>query len=225
MVEQRPAMETNNPASPHQSDSLLDGEKTGAALLFSGMFLALMGVTFTAMHWQRYQVNSTFQWLHLLGPILFSVGGTFVLTSVCKFKIVSCWPCRWQDREEIFMIPVGQRTSGQQPVVVHGINPPVMLQGTTTMLCIPPAYSFVENEFQLDAAVSGVHVGPPPYDALFCVDDAAFTAGGSAGSDLRGIRAQKTEGERGRHDETGSTCPNPPAYEDIYPSVHKHNPT
>ncbi|XP_061589146.1 uncharacterized protein tmem174 [Cololabis saira] len=194
MVEQRPAMETNNPTlSLHQSDSLLDGEKTGAAWFFSGLFLALTGVTITAMCWQRYQVSSNFQWLHLLGPILFSIGGTFMLTSIWKFKIISCWPCRWQE-EEVFVIPVREQTSRQRPVVVRGINQPVFLQGTTTMLCIPPAYNFVtrevnqENELQLDASVSGVHAALHPYDALFCVDDTAFTAGGSAGTDLAGSR-------------------------------------
>lgn len=190
MVEPRLRMDTDDAAlPPRQSNSLLDGEKTGAVLLFSGLFLALVGVTFTAMGGQYYQVNFTLLWVHMLGPILFSLGGTFMLTSIFRFKIISCWMCRQQEEEEAFAIP-----SSERPVVVSNINQPIMLQGTTTMLCIPPAYDFAAhevhhgNELQPDVSVSRIHAALPLYDALLCVDNAAFTAEGSAGSNPRGNR-------------------------------------
>ena len=46
------------PAPCLQSDSVLDGEKTGATLLLSGGFLALVGGIFTITGWQNYLAKS-----------------------------------------------------------------------------------------------------------------------------------------------------------------------
>lgn len=206
MLGQRSVIETINPTvflggppdhlvppapRPRHSDSLLDSEKTGAALLFSGVFLALVGITFTTMGWQQYQVNPSFEWPQLLGPILISVGGTFVLTSVCKFGIISCWRCRQWD-EEVLVMPVMEQTSAGHSFTLSGINQPIMLRGGTTMLCIPPPYNFITqevsqtNEFQPGSSVSAAAL--PPLDAACCVDNAAFTAEEADSSDVRGSR-------------------------------------
>ncbi|XP_040914328.1 transmembrane protein 174 [Toxotes jaculatrix] len=213
---------------PHQSDSLLDGEKTGAALLFSGALLALVGITFTAMGWQQYQADFSFEWTKLLGPVLISVGGTFMLTSICKFGIVSCWPRRHWDEEGLVM-PVTEQTSRGLSCSLSGLNQPVVLHSTTTMRCIPPAYNFITQEvrqaidFLPGCSVNGSHAALPPHDAVFCVDNTALTAeedgiAHSRETDGTRSRFEKTEDEAGRGDESCSTCSRPPAYEDIFPS-------
>nr|XP_015822442.2 transmembrane protein 174 [Nothobranchius furzeri] len=233
MVGQRPELETNNDAPrPQLSESLLDGEKTAAALLLSGVLLAMVGVTFTSMGWQYYQANLSFQWTQLLGPILISVGGTFLLTSVCKLRFLSC--CRQQE-EEVYVIPVREQGSGGHPVVVRSINSPEMLPSAAAMLCIPPTYSFITqelyqgNQLQPGTTVSGVNTGPPTYDTVCCAGNAGFTAEDSAAhtsqTGQRISRIQKTEREQGRLDESNSTCRHPPAYEELFPSSQKHNPT
>ncbi|XP_038588882.1 transmembrane protein 174 isoform X2 [Micropterus salmoides] len=211
MVVQSPVMETNsarNPTAvscgppddptrmvtpvpcPLQSDILLDGEKAGAVLLFSGVCLALVGVTFTAMGWHYYLTNPNFEWTQLVGPILIAVGGTFILTGVCKFGIIPCWPCRRCDEEDV-----------RQSI-----------------------------DSQTGRSVNGILAAFPPHD-VFCVDNAALTAGeeGSSAHSTeighRRLRNEKTEDERGCGNESVSTCLSPPAYEDIYPSFNEHNPT
>ncbi|CAK6963629.1 transmembrane protein 174 [Scomber scombrus] len=213
------------PPLPRQSDSLLDGEKTGATLLFSGVFITLVGITFTTMGWQRYQDNLSFEWPQLLGPILISVGCTFVLTSICKFGIISCWRSRQWD-EDVLVMPVMEQTSAGHSFTLSGINQPIMLRGGTAMLCIPPPYNFITQEasqhcdFQPGSSVSAAL---PPLDAACCADNAAFTADEADGSDLRGSRIQKTEDERRRGEESGSAPAQPPAYEDICPSYSRQN--
>lgn len=196
-VVQRPVMETNNlryPAaavrvqpddlsprftpSPHHCSrdvSVLDGEKTGTTLLFTGVFLAIVGVIFTTMGWHNYLSNPTFEWTQLLGPILISVGGTFVLTSVCKFGIISCWPCRKPDDEAIVM-PVMEQNSTRHSFTLNGINQPIVLHNSTAMLCLPPVYDFI-TDFGTQwpgGSVNDVRAGVPPH--VCCVDNAAFTA-------------------------------------------------
>lgn len=175
--------ETVTPAPrPPQSDSLLDYKKTGAFLLLSGVLLALVGVTFTATGWSDYQAKTNFELNQLLGPILISVGGTFTLISVCKFGIISCWPCRQWD-EEVIALPATEQTSTAHSFTLSGINQPIVLHGATTMLCIPPAYNFITQEvhqsveLQPGRSVNGVHAAFPPHGAVCCVDNAAFTAG------------------------------------------------
>lgn len=226
---QRPVTETNEgPAQvglpaprPHFSETFLEGKKTGAALLISGVLLALVGVTFTAMGWQQYKADPDFEVIQLLGPVLISVGGTFVLTSVCKFPIFSC--CKNSNEEALVIEP----TSPGPSLTFTNTSNPVMIHGTTTMVCLPPSYSFITQEVHrtVGGCVNGVHAGSPPYDTVFCVGNAPFTEEEDGIGEHR-RRYGKPDEDRGRGDEeSGSTSLRPPAYEDIFPSFNKRNPT
>ncbi|KAM9841635.1 transmembrane protein 174 [Aulostomus maculatus] len=218
-------------APPHLSAYFLDGEKTGAALLFSGICLALVGITFTAMGWQRYQVNPHYEWPQLLGPIMISVGGMFVLTSVCRFGVISCRLCRQRD-QEVLVMPAREQTLTGSSFTLSSISQPIMLHGATTMLCIPPPYNLITQEDRQAAdlqPVTGVLAALPPLGAVYSVDNAAFTteedgSAHSTGTDRRRSRIERREDER-RQGDGGATRARPPAYEDIYPSLSgRHSP-
>nr|XP_056704996.1 transmembrane protein 174 [Euleptes europaea] len=122
------------PRQPNNSEAQVsDDDKAGATLLFSGVLLGLVGITFTVMGWVKYKGVSHFEWTQLLGPILLSVGVTFLLISVCKFKMLTCKPC--SEREE--------RTSGTdqtphgQSFIFTGISQPITFHGATVVQYIP----------------------------------------------------------------------------------------
>ncbi|XP_026154144.1 transmembrane protein 174 [Mastacembelus armatus] len=226
--------QTVSPAPhPRQSDSLLDGEKTGATLLFSGVILALVGITFTNLGWKHYQASSDFVWTQLLGPILISVGGTFVLTSVCKFGVMSWWSCRHWGKE-VPVRPEMEQTSRAPFFTISALSQPIMLNSTTTMLPTPPAYDGITQEvrrasdFLHVSFVDGVHVALPAHDGVNCVGNAAFTSEEedsptSCTETYQRRRTEKTEDESGCADESDATCSSPPAYEDLYPYFNKHS--
>ncbi|XP_073333664.1 transmembrane protein 174 [Pagrus major] len=208
-------------------DTLLDRVKFGAALFFTGLFVELVGVIFTVTGWEHYRTNPIFKWTQVLGPILISIGGTFIVTSVCKFGN-SCWPFTQRDEE----VPVMEETSTGHTFTLSCINQQVMFSGTTTMLCVQPVYNFTNQEvrqtfdFQPGRSVSLAAV--PSYESVCCVDNAAFTAEEESsthntGTDHRTSRTERTEEERQRDDDSGSTRSRPPAYEDIYPSSNEHS--
>ncbi|XP_037609050.1 transmembrane protein 174 [Sebastes umbrosus] len=230
-VVHRPVMETNrarNPTEvlcndptprPRQPNSLLDNETTGAFLLFSGMLLTLVGIFFTSMGWYQYYATLNIEWTQLMGPILISVGGTFVLTSVCKFGIISLWSCTcWV--KKVIVMPAIEQTSTGRSFALSDTNQPIMFHNAIGMLSIPPQYDFITQEVRQAVEFQpGVRVACPPYDAVCCVDNTVFTAeeedlsAHCTETDHRRSRIENTENERGR----GGA---PPAYEDIYPSLN-----
>ncbi|KAK7895878.1 hypothetical protein WMY93_021203 [Mugilogobius chulae] len=52
-------------ACSHQVDRFLGGEKSSAALLFSGLFLGLVGIAFTILGWKHNNLNISFDWTQL----------------------------------------------------------------------------------------------------------------------------------------------------------------
>lgn len=185
-----------SPFPPHMG-SVLGREKTGALLLFSGLFLLLAGVLFTNIGWQRYQVDSVLQWSQLLGPILIAIGGTFMLTSVCRLTFSSLLTCVRSEGEA----PPPEQVLGGHSLTLSGVNQQVMLCGGTAVLSIPPPYSFVNQEacavreLQPATYVSGVRGAPvPSCDSSRCAHNAAFSMA-EEGSSAHGADA---DGRHGR---------------------------
>ncbi|XP_066097515.1 transmembrane protein 174 [Saccopteryx bilineata] len=124
------------PYTPSTADiQVSDDDKAGATLLFSGIFLGLVGLTFTVMGWIKYQGVSHFEWTQLLGPILLSVGVTFILIAVCKFKMLSCQLCK-ENEERVLD---SEQMAGGQSFVFTGINQPITFHGATVVQYIPPS--------------------------------------------------------------------------------------
>lgn len=172
------------PAQPNArlDSQVSDGDKTGATLLFSGIFLGLVGMTFTTMGWMNYEVSNSFEWTQLLGPILLSVGGTFVLISICKFRMFSCQACMPQNDEtvpEVDLPPL----SGPS-FVFSGVNQPITFHRATVVQYIPPPYASVEQERSL-SAVNGFQSSqqsvtvrmstPPQYYSIYPLENSAFS--------------------------------------------------
>uniref|UniRef100_A0A665W801 Transmembrane protein 174 n=1 Tax=Echeneis naucrates TaxID=173247 RepID=A0A665W801_ECHNA len=172
---------------PLQSDSLLDAKKTGWVLLFSGLLLALLGVAFTIMGWYRYQASSRFDWTQLLGPILISVGGTFMLTSFSKLSLFRCQACEEVVAAAVAAVrPTMEQTTRGHP---RGRSPTITLHCATTMVCIPPTNNMVTQEVWrvVERQPGGAHVAPPPpCGAIYYVDNGAFTAEEEGSADRGG---------------------------------------
>ncbi|XP_032061228.1 transmembrane protein 174 [Aythya fuligula] len=222
------------PYQPNRSDVLVsDGDKAGATLLFSGVFLGLVGITFTVMGWIKYDGITHLEWTQLLGPILLSVGVTFILIAVCKFNMLTCKPCK--EREENTS-DIDQATGGQS-FVFTGINQPITFHGATVVQYIPPPYPSQEgitvNTGYLhpvlgccSAAPSTASPIPSPGSAHFCpaypLDNPAFTGDESYTSFIaENTRNQRSEDSASEPEELleDYTCEDlsPPRYEEIYP--------
>ncbi|XP_061464702.1 transmembrane protein 174, partial [Rhineura floridana] len=146
---------------PNSSELMVsDDDKAGATLLFSGAFLGLVGITFTVMGWAKYEDAIRFEWIQLLGPILLSVGVTFLLIAVCKFKMLACKSCSPSEERASDM---GQ-IPGAQSIVFTGISHPINFHSATVVQYIP-SYSTQERISMNSANVHQVlsHSGIPPF--------------------------------------------------------------
>ncbi|XP_006899091.1 PREDICTED: transmembrane protein 174-like [Elephantulus edwardii] len=219
------------PYTPSTADmQVSDDDKAGATLLFSGIFLGLVGITFTIMGWIKYQGVSHFEWTQLLGPILLSVGVTFILIAVCKFKMLSCQLCKETEERGLDL----EQTPSGQSFVFTGINQPITFHGATVVQYIPPPYGSQEpigmNAAYLHPVVNpcglippgGPGAGtpnPPQYYTIYPQDNTAFVDENYAsyvdgGNDRTSPYAEQLE-ETQLEDET-CACFSPPPYEEIY---------
>ncbi|NXG30387.1 TM174 protein, partial [Dromaius novaehollandiae] len=222
------------PYQPNRSDVLVsDGDKAGATLLFSGVFLGLVGITFTVMGWIKYEGITHLEWTQLLGPILLSVGVTFILIAVCKFNMLTCKSCKERDENTS---DIDQMASGQS-FVFTGINQPITFHGATVVQYIPPPYPAQEgiavNPAYLHPVLSCCGAGSPgaspiptPDSPQFCpaytLDNPAFTQDENYATYLTAdTRTQRSEDSSDEPEESleDYACDDlsPPRYEEIYP--------
>lgn len=162
-----------------------DGDKAGAMLLFSGVFLGLVGMTFIAMGWTNYNFSHSYQWTQLLGPILLSVGGTFVLISICKFRMLSCLSCKQNDGERAPETDPLPPLSGPSFIFTR-FNQPIAFHRATVVQYIPPPYTSVVPNQSL-GPVNGLHSNhqplavtvntPPQYYNMYPVENPGFNSG------------------------------------------------
>ncbi|XP_068609246.1 F-BAR domain only protein 2-like [Brachionichthys hirsutus] len=177
------------------------GGSAGTSLMLSGGFLTLVGAVYTAAGCKYYLANDAFEWTGLLGAVLLSVGVVFMLVGIFKLGVFSCSPGRPGDEE----------SAGRWFTLSAVMQPGVPR--------FPPAYGVVNQEVSRPGRPANAAV--PPIGATM----AAAGEGRSCFSQET-RRAEKMEDQRGRDEDSSSTCSGPPAYEDIYPSFsRKHNPT
>ncbi|XP_004643552.1 transmembrane protein 174 [Octodon degus] len=224
------------PYTPSTADiQVSDDDKAGATLLFSGIFLGLVGITFTVMGWIKYQGVSHFEWTQLLGPILLSVGVTFILISVCKFKMLSCQLCK-ESEERVLD---SEQTSGGQSFVFTGINQPITFHGATVVQYIPPPYGSQEpmgvNAAYLQSMANpcgllpfpgavGAVPSPPQYCTICPQDNAEFVEGEDYSSVMHSGNGRSSAGAYGQGEtqlaEEDRARFSPPPYEEIYVLPH-----
>ena len=138
-----------------------DSEKTGATLLFSGIFMALVGMTFTAMGWLSLDHSQGLS--QLMGPILLSVGGSFVFISICKFRLVTCGGC--PERPDGDTDPTAEQMTPGQSFLFNSIHRPIVFQGATVMQYIPPTYASLTQDV---SAARAVALNLPPQYYTVC---------------------------------------------------------
>uniref|UniRef100_A0A674CF81 Transmembrane protein 174 n=1 Tax=Salmo trutta TaxID=8032 RepID=A0A674CF81_SALTR len=144
----------------------LMGIRSGATLMFLGIFLGLVGMTFTDMGWLKYGASRSFEWTQLLGPILLSVGGTFILINICKFRMLSCRACKQSDYDEDLSESLEIPGSGQS-FVFNGINQPIMFHGAIVGQYIPAPQWVSANGVSRNL--------PPQYYTVCPLGNPAFT--------------------------------------------------
>ncbi|NXU79247.1 TM174 protein, partial [Oreotrochilus melanogaster] len=223
-----------SPYQPNRADVLVsDGDKAGTTLLFSGVFLGLVGITFTVMGWIKYDGITHLEWTQLLGPILLSVGVTFILIAVCRFNMLTCKPCK--EREENAS-DLDQTASGQS-FVFTGINQPITFHGATVVQYIPPPYpaqegiavspGYLHPVLSCCGSVSpSASPSPTLGSAHFCPAYLLDNPGFTRDEDYATYPAENNRNQRSRDSSDDPdelledyTCDNllPPRYEEIYP--------
>ncbi|XP_006263896.1 transmembrane protein 174 [Alligator mississippiensis] len=221
------------PYQPSRSDALVsDDDKAGATVFFSGVFLGLVGITFTVMGWIRYEGITHLEWTQLLGPILLSVSVTFILIAVCKFKMLTCKLCKESDESASDMDQIPSR----QSFVFTGINQPITFHGATVVQYIPPPYSAQEGTTMNPAHLHPVlgcrsvsssgestipTSSPPQYYTVYPLENPAFTEDENYPAYLVGdTMDQRSDDYPDEPEELlEEICDNfsPPPYEEIYP--------
>ncbi|XP_054434222.1 transmembrane protein 174 [Pteronotus mesoamericanus] len=220
------------PYTPSTADiQVSDDDKAGTTLLFSGIFLGLVGITFTIMGWIKYQGVSHFEWTQLLGPILLSVGVTFILIAVCKLKMLSCQLCK-ESEERVLD---AELTAGGQSFVFTGINQPITFHGATVVQYIPPPYGSQEpagmnitypqpvvNPCCLtpSGVVAAAAPSPPQYYTIYPPENATFAADQDYPSFVDGRNDRSSPGaeqlEETQRGDGDCACLSPPPYEEIF---------
>ncbi|XP_070790651.1 transmembrane protein 174 [Pituophis catenifer annectens] len=106
----------------HSEIPASEDDKAGAALLFSGIFLGVIGITFTVIGWVKYEGVIHFEWTRLLGPTVFLMGVTFLLIAGFKFKIFSCNACNQNEESSLGTERAynGLYAGIRQPITLHG---------------------------------------------------------------------------------------------------------
>ncbi|XP_023678776.1 transmembrane protein 174 [Paramormyrops kingsleyae] len=203
-----------------------DADKVRATLLCSGVFLVLVGTTFTIMGWINYDGSKIFEWTQLLGPALLCIGVTFILIGLCKIKNFHCK--FWKVNEEQ---AVADQIPPTQSFVFTGINQPIMFHGTTVVQYIPPPCGIVTNDrittnnnqssgFELHRVPTTSQ--PPQYYTIYPLDNPIFSEDDPCtqslrvdDSDIRDCGPDERPDWKMTADEMPN-CSAPPAYEDIF---------
>ncbi|KAM3940650.1 transmembrane protein 174-like [Leptodactylus fuscus] len=154
-----------------------------ATLLFSGIFMGLVGITLTIVGWVRHDESQSIRWTKMIGPIVLSVGVTFVLIAVCRFKMIFGKLCK---RHNDTVVEPEQPTTGQS-FVFTGINQPISFHGATVLQYIPPPYTPYDAIARNPSASSPVSsnstgilngidlpISPPQYYSVFPLENPAF---------------------------------------------------
>ncbi len=162
-----------------------DGDKAGAMLLFSGVVLGLVGMAFTTMGWPIYNFSHSYEWTQLRGPILLSVGGTFVLISICRFRMLSCLSCKQNYGERAPETDTPPPLSGPS-IILTRFNQPITFHRATVVQYFPPPYTSVVPDQSL-GPVNGLHSNHQPlavtvntlpqYNSMYPVETPGLNSG------------------------------------------------
>ncbi|XP_040276126.1 transmembrane protein 174 [Bufo bufo] len=200
--------------------------KAGPTLLFSGIFIGMVGITLTLFGWIRSDGTRGFRWTHLLGPIMIIVSLTFILISACKFKMLSC-----KRRNNTATEP--EPSTAGQSFVFNGINQPITFHGATVVQYIPPPYT-VYDPIESSPSASTLSpsnssagmvnrvappILPPQYSSIYPLENPAFVEDEEALPPPAHERSPVSSQHHEIHSEL------PPLYDDLYPGLNSvvHN--